>query len=311
MLTALALVLSASSAIAAGASGWASDTLRVVTTVPELAEITRTIGGDRVKVTSICKGRENIHSVRTKPSHLVALSKADVFVQMGLALEHAWVPGLLEAARNRRIQPGAPGFVNASVGWDPIQVPADLSRRQGADVHPQGNPHFNLDPRGGAHMADHVLDALVRVDPASADAFRERHAAYVKRLDAAEVRWAKIREALDGNRVVTYHGDFDYFLAACGIESVATIEPKPGVPPTPRHLASVIDLMRKQKIGIVLTSGWSNSRRVAETARKAGAQLLELPHMVGATKKADTWIAMMDELHDALGAAFGVEVEGR
>jgi ABC-type Zn uptake system ZnuABC Zn-binding protein ZnuA len=284
-------------------SASAAAELRVVTTIPDLADIVREIGGDRVRVDSLAKGTMNIHSVPLRPSALVKVNKADLFVQMGLSLEHSFVPGLLMGARNRRIEPSAPGFVNCSVGWEAIDVPAEVDRGQTADIHPEGNPHFNLDPRSGRHMARQVLDGLVRVDPGSKDYYEERHAAYVEKLEAAETRWEAMAEKMRGTEVVTYHFDFDYFARSRGMVVVDTIEPKPGVPPAPRDLAQIIALMKEKGVKLVLTAKWSNNKSVRFVAQKAGARVLELPVLVGGVEGTETWIGMMDHLHDRLAAA--------
>jgi ABC-type Zn uptake system ZnuABC Zn-binding protein ZnuA len=290
---------------ARGAAGVpAPEKLRVVTTIPDLADVARRIGGERVEVSSIARGKENTHAVPVRPSHLVAMSKADLFVQIGLSLEASYVPGLLEGCRNRRIQPGAPGFVNCSEGWEPIDVPASLSRR-GGDVHPQGNPHMNLDPRGGRHIADCVLAGLVRVDPARRDEYGQRHGAYVAELDAAVARWAAMGAAWKGEKVVEYHQEFRYFARAYGIELVATIESKPGIPPTPNHLAEVIARMRSEGVKVIATATWSNEDTVERVADATGARVLELPNMCGGLPGTETWIGMMDVLHRRVAEAFG------
>ena len=299
----VALALGALCALSASAE------LSVVATIPDLADIAREIGGERVAVRSIANGRENVHAVQLRPSDLIATSRADVFLSMGLSLEHAWVPGLLRTARNDRIQPGAPGFLNASEGWKPIQVPETLSRKEGVDIHPQGNPHFNLAPGGGRHLAGRVLEVLCRCDPEGREHFEQLHARYLERLGKAEARWARAREKLAGKRVVMHHRSFDYLLDACGIECVATLEPKPGVPPTPGHLAEVIELMRRDSVGVLLTSSWANDKSARSVAERTGARVVELPTMVGGVEGASSWIAMMELLHRRLAEAFGVEVE--
>jgi len=288
--------------------GVAPAQVRVVTTIPDLADLTRELGGSRVEVTSIAKGRENLHAVRLKPSHIVATSRADLFVQVGLSLEHAWVPGLLRAARNKRVQPGGEGFVNASEGWKAIQVPETIDRRQGADVHPQGNPHVNLDPRGGPQMMRCILAGLLRVDPAGKAHYDARFEAWKERYAAAAERWAKIQAALKGESAVTYHQEFDYLLRACGIRLFGSIEPKPGIPPTVRHLSTLITGMRREEVKVVLTASWSKGKHVGKVARETDAALLELPTMVGANERSQGWIEMMDELHRRLAEAYGVEV---
>jgi ABC-type Zn uptake system ZnuABC Zn-binding protein ZnuA len=280
----------------------AAEKLRVVTTLPDLADITRRIGGERVEVTALAKGTENLHAVVAKPSMLVALSRADVFVQVGLSLETTWVPGLLESARNAKIAPGKPGFVNGSDGWQALDVPSDLSR-QGGDLHPHGNPHLNLSPRGGRHLAARILAGLVANDPAGKDAYEQAHAAYALELDAAEARWAKAAEKLRGVAVATYHQEFEYLAHATGLEIVGHLELRPGVPPTPAHVVELVDAMRERKARLVLTAAWSNNRQVAQVAEQTGARVVELPVAVSSAKGADTWIGMMDQIHARLVAA--------
>jgi len=279
--------------------------LKVVTTLRDLGDITREIGGERVEVKSITKGRENIHRVLLKPSHLIAVSRADVFVQVGLSLEHTFVPGLLLNARNEKLRPGAPGLITVSDGWESLlQVGTNQSRRTTADNHPQGNPHVNLSPRAGRHFADRILAGLAAVEPASEAYFEQRHADYVRRLDEAAARWAEVGSRLRDRKIVIYHQDFTYFVDAYGLRIVDTIEPKPGLPPTPGHIAQLVKRMRDEDVTVILTAAWSNNRSTAEVARNTGARIVELPTMVGGVPGADTWIEMMDVLHARLAEAF-------
>lgn len=284
--------------------------LSVVATIPDLADIARRIGGERVDVKSIAKGTENVHAVQIRPSDLIATSRADVFLELGLSLEHAWVPGLLLTAKNDAIEPGARGFMNVSDGWPPIQVPETLSRSQGVDIHPQGNPHFNLDPRAGRHMAEKVLEVLSRCDPAGEEAYQQRYQSYLSELDVAEKRWGAIQAKLAGRKLVQYHQSFDYLLLVCGLETIATLEPKPGVPPTPSHLTEVIERMQREGVKVIVTAAWSNTKTVRNVAEKTGAVVLELPNMVGGAAEADTWIGMMDLIHRRLAEAFGIPMDG-
>lgn len=281
----------------------AADKLKVVATIPDLADVVREIGGDKVDVTTIARGTENLHHVQTRPSHLVAMNKADVFVEVGLSLETAFVPGLLEASRNPRIQPGKPGFVNASEGWQALDVPSSVDRKNG-DVHPQGNPHVNLDPRGGRQFADRVLAGLVAVDPGSKDAYAKRHDEYVAKLDEAEKRWAELGKAWKGRKIVVYHKEYDYLAATYGLDVLGSIESKPGIPPTPASLAELVDKMKREKDVVILTATWSNNRDVADLAERTGAKVVELPNQVGGAPGADTWIAMMELVHARLKAVF-------
>ena len=302
-LSLLFLVLAPLLGLARGAAPRA-EKLRVVTTLPDLADLVREIGGERVDVQSLYKGKENTHALTAKPSHLVAMSKADLFVQVGLSLEASFVPGLMESARNARIQPGAPGFVNVSEGWEAMEVPESLSRKAG-DVHPQGNPHMNLDPRGGAFMAERILAGLVRVDPAGKEEFERRHAELAKKLVEARARWDALGQAWKGKKVVVYHQEYDYLAAYHGLEITGKIEPKPGIPPTPNHVAELIAAMKSEHTDAILSAPWSNNETVERIAEASGVKVAELPNMCGGIPGTDTWIAMMDLLHQRVGEVLG------
>lgn len=277
--------------------------LKVVATIEDLADIVRTIGGDRVEVTTIARGRENLHHVATRPSHLIAMNRADMFVQVGLSLETGFVPGLLENSRNEQIQPGSAGFVNCSQGWTALDVPVVLSRKAG-DVHPQGNPHMNLDPRAGKQIAERVLQALCTIDPRSKDAYQQRFDEYSKQLTEAGERWAQMGKPWQGKKFVVYHQEYNYLAAAYGIEIAGAIEERPGIPPTPNHLAELIERMKRDKVSVIATAAWSNNREVAEVAHAAGARVVELPNQCGGLPGTETWIGMMDVLHKRLQEAF-------
>lgn len=279
--------------------------IALVATIPDLGDLCRAIGGDEVSVKVLTKGTENQHSVAARPSMLVQLSRAQALAQIGLLLETSWIPGLLEVARNERIAPGAPGFINVSDGWQARSVPTEMDR-SGGDVHPQGNPHMNLDPQAGRHMAQRVLEGLVRLRPDSRAHFERRHAAWLERLGAAEARWAQIGQALNGRKLVTYHQEFEYFAARYGMRIVGTVELKPGIPPTAGHLASLVETMRAQQVDLIACAAWSNDRQVADLARRSGARVLVLPTYVGGQPDCDTWIGLMDLLHRRMAEHFGV-----
>lgn len=300
-LSGIALILTSTSARAGVAL---AEPLRVVTTLPELADVAREIGGERVSVQSLYKGKENAHAFTAKPSHLVAMSKADVFIQVGLSLETSFVPGLLEAARNQRIQPGAPGFVSVSTGWEALDVPVSVSRKAG-DVHPQGNPHMTLDPRAGEFIAGRILAGLIAADPAGESFYIARHADYVQRAQAAKARWDATGVGWKGEKIVVYHQEYDYLAAYHGLEIVGKIEPKPGIPPTPNHIAELIGTMRRDHAVAILTATWSNNDTVERIAEKTGAKVVEVPNMCGGLPGTDTWIGMMDVLHQRLASVLG------
>jgi ABC-type Zn uptake system ZnuABC Zn-binding protein ZnuA len=278
--------------------------LRVVCTLPDLGDITREIGGDRVDVSTLYKGRENTHALTPKPSHLVAMTKADVFVEIGLSLESSVVPGLLENCRNEKIAPGKPGFINVSEGWTPLDVPVVLSRKEG-DVHPQGNPHMNMDPRAGRHMAKVIHDHLVDIDRGSKAGYDERYEAYLKKLEPAEQRWAAMGKDWGGKKFVVYHKEYDYLATVYGVTIQGSIEVKPGIPPTPNHVAELIEAMKQDRGAVIVTAPWSNNDTVARISEETGAKIVELPNMCGGIEGTDTWIGMMDLVHERVAKAFG------
>ncbi len=281
------------------------EALRVVTTIPDLADIARQVGGESVCVDCIARGLENLHSVRLRPSHMVVTSRADLFVQMGLALEHAWVPGLLESAKNRRI--AADGPLNVGHGWpDLIEIPLALDRSTGVDIHPLGNPHINLHPDFGVFAARKIRDRFKEMMPALAETFDSRCAAYELEIKARSQRWDQAAKLLKGRKVVQYHKDFSYLCKANGMVLFGALEPKPGVPPTPGHLAKLAKEMRAENVSVVLHGPWTPGRIARDAAERAGAKAVELRVMV--QRENDSWLDFMDRSHAALLLAYGLEL---
>src|ERR671937_303612 len=222
----------------------AAKKIQVVTTIPDLADMTRQIGGDLVDVTSLATGVEDIHAVPMKPKFAVLLNRADVVVLMGLEAEHAFLPALLEAGRNPKIRRDAPGYVDCSVYAPVLEVPTRIDRSLG-DQHPMGNPHINLDPVRGKAMVRAIADGLSRNFPQDSATFQKNAAAYSKELDAAIARWQQEAAPLKGKKVVSYHPDLIYFTERFGMENFGTIELRPGIDPTPSHIEELEQSMRK------------------------------------------------------------------
>ena len=195
--------------------------IRVVTTIPDFANIVQRIGGDAVTTTSLTKGHEDLHLVRIRPSLLIKLRRAGAFVQLGLDGEHAWVPAMMRTARNRQVQPGRPGFCDASLGIAPLQVPAKASRGAGPDLHPRGNPHYNVDPIRMRTAARNIRDCLIRIDPTNKRRFAERCAAWEKELDVRLKAWHKKLAPFRGAEFIEAHSSWIYFAQTFGLNVVA------------------------------------------------------------------------------------------
>ena len=284
----------------------AAEKLSVVTTTQDLASIVLEVGGDRVSVESLAKGYQDPHFVDAKPSYLIKLRKADLFVQVGRDLEVGWVPGLLQSARNPRILPGGAGFVDASSGVAILELGQRVGREQG-DVHPLGNPHYWLDPENGLAMAATMRDALVRAAPAERGYFEARYADFEKRLRAKLETWKREAAAigLAGSKIVTYHRSWSYLARALGFEVIDFVEPKPGVPPAPRHVQELTERMKAEGVRLLIVEPYFDPKLPTQIARNAGAALVVLPPSVGASKEATGYLTLFDAQLALVRAALG------
>jgi len=267
--------------------------IRVVTTIPDLADMARNIGGDLLEIKSLATGVEDIHAVQMKPSFATLLNRADILLLMGLEVEHAFLPALLEAARNPKILRDAPGYIDCSVYVTPLEVPKRLDRALGV-VHPMGNPHINLDPVAGKSMARAMADGLTRNYPEHATTFKKNLAVYLQTLDAAIARWQLEAAPLRGVKFISYHPDMIYFAERFGMEAAGTIEIRPGVDPTPGHIVALEERMRREGIKLVVRERHYPAGLAETIAQRTGAKLVELPAMVGGVPEARDYVSFID-----------------
>jgi len=283
----------------------AADKIKVVATYPDLAEFARRIGGDLVDVTSIATGVEDIHAVPIKPSFAVLLNRADVVILNGLEEEHAFLPALLEAARNPKILRDAPGYIDCSTYVTVLEVPTRLDRALG-DQHPMGNPHYNLDPVAMKEAARAMADGLTRNYPEDASVFKKNLAILLADLDTNLARWEREAAPLKDKKLVSYHPDFLYFADRFGMETVGTIEIRAGIDPTPGHIEDLIDRMRRNKVDVVVRERHYPAGLAETVAQRAGSKLVELPVMVGGVPEAKTYVGLIDyNLHAMIRAVQG------
>src|SRR5215813_11938306 len=267
--------------------------IRVVATIPDLADMARNIGGDLLDIKSLATGVEDIHAVPMKPSFATLLNRADILLLVGLDVEHAFLPGLLEAARNSKILPLTPGYIDCSVYITPLEVPTRLDRALG-DVHPLGNPHINLDPVEGKAMARAIADGLARNDPEHEAIFKKNLAAYLAMLDAAIARWQHETMPLRGVKFISYHPDLIYFAERFGMEPAGTIEIRPGVDPTPSHIVALEERMQREGVKLVVRERHYPAGLAETVAQRTGAKLIELPVMVGGVPEAKDYVSFID-----------------
>jgi ABC-type Zn uptake system ZnuABC Zn-binding protein ZnuA len=276
--------------------------VNVVATTPDLAALAQAIGGTRVDVKALAKPTEDPHFVDAKPSHIVTLNRADVLVEGGAELELGWLPPLLESARNSKIAAGAPGRIVASQGIRMLEIPTSFDRSKG-DVHSLGNPHFMLDPMNVKIIATQIAQHLGQVDPKSAALYQANLKTFNATLDTKLVEWQRQLAPYKGANIVTYHKDFPYLAERFGFTVVENLEPKPGIAPSPAHLAKVIGTMKATKAHVILVQPYQNRKTAETVARQTGATVLDVAQQPGAAMNTGTYFTLMDHIVGSLAAA--------
>jgi len=276
--------------------------IRIVTTFTDLADLARAVGGDRVEVNSLATGVEDTHGLPMKPSFVPMLNRADLLILVGLECEHAFLPALIEASKNPRIQRDRPGYIDVSKGIIPLDVPKSTDHYAG-DVHPNGNPHYMLDPVLAKTVLGNIYDALVEFAPQYQGEFRRNRDAYLATLNAKIAEWKQEARPLKGVKFISYHEHFPYFAREFGMEPFGTVELRPGIDPTPRHVEELIAAMQAEHVPIVVREPQFPERVPRRIAEQTGATLLTLPIMPGAVPNTETYIKMIDYIVHAFVTA--------
>jgi len=290
----------------AGTASQATAQLRVVATTPDLASVAREIGGDRVNVVALAKPTEDPHFVDAKPSFIVTLNRADALIEGGAELELGWLPPLLENARNGKINAGGPGRIVASEGIRLLEIPTSFDRSKG-DIHSLGNPHFMVDPVSAKIVARNIANHFAQIDPKNAATYNANLARFNARIDTKLGEWQRELAPYRGAKIVTYHRDFIYLAQRFGFTIVDELEPKPGIAPSPSHLAQVIGEMRRDNAKVILVQPFQNRKTAETVARQTGASVLDTPQQPGAVRNTTTYFDMLDNLVRALGTGLGAQ----
>ena len=277
--------------------------LNVVVTTPDLAAIAKEVGGAQVETTTLARPTEDPHFVDAKPSFIVRLNKADALIEGGAELEIGWLPPLLAGARNPKIQAGQPGRILGNEGIAMREVPAALDRSKG-DLHAAGNPHFMVDPVNARIVALHLADAFAKLDAKSAGAFNANARKFTDALDAKLAEWEKTLAHFKGREVVAYHNSWLYFAERFGLKIELFLEPKPGIPPSPAHLAEVISKMKEMNARVVIVDPYLNRKTAETVARAMDATVLDVAQFPGGVKGTEGgYIPLMDYLVNSLAKA--------
>lgn len=283
----------------------AAEKIKIVATTSTFASLTEAITGDRAEVYFIASPKQNIHYIAPTPRDVMKVKRADVFVHAGLDLELAWRQPMLNAAANPRFLSGDKYSIDVSRGVRLLEVPASVSRA-GGDIHLYGNPHYWMDPENAKVIVKNIADGLSGIYPGDAALFQEKARRLIGEIDAKIADWSARMARFKGAPVVTYHRNWIYFTERFGLEIAGELEPKPGIPPAPRHLAELERTMREKGVRVVIRESYQESRSPKKVARETGAEVLLLAQSVGEHKETEDYIAMMEynirTLETALGA---------
>jgi zinc/manganese transport system substrate-binding protein len=277
--------------------------LKVATSLSDLASVAQFVGGKHVSAQSLCRGYEDPHFVPAKPSLMKAIQHADVFVSTGLELDGGWLPLVLPGSRNPRIQPGTKGFVDASEGVHVLEKPMGTVSRAEGDVHPLGNPHYYLDPKALEVVADHLAEVFSELDPTNAADYSANAKAFHGKMDASLAKWEKELEPYKGAAVLPYHRNFAYFADRFGLKLFGTVEPKPGIPPSPHYVNELAAAMKKAGVKVVLYQPYYNADASSQVAKRAGGVAVEIATEVGGLPGTDDVFSKFDVLVSSVAGA--------
>jgi len=290
-------------ALAALSAAPARADLKVATSITDLASVAQFVGGKHVVAQSLCPGDEDPHFVPAKPSLMKAIQHADVYVSTGLELDTGWLPLVLPGSRNPKIQPGAKGFVDASEGVTVLEKPNGTVSRASGDVHPLGNPHYYLDPKALEVVADHLAGVFGRLDPANAADYATNAKAFDARMETSLEKWQKQLAPYQGTAIVPYHKNFIYFIERFGLKKFGDVEPKPGIPPTPRHIAELAAAMKQAGVRVVEYQPYYKADASRDVAERAGGTAVEIASECGGVPGTADVFGKFDVMVSSLAAA--------
>jgi zinc/manganese transport system substrate-binding protein len=271
---------------------FAADKIRVVTTTNTLASIVHEIAREKVDVYFIASPNRNIHFISPTPKDVVKIKKADVFIHQGLDLE-AWRNPLLNAAGRLDFIGKGERAIDVSVGVPLLEIPTSLSRTQG-DIHAFGNPHYQMDPLNAKITAQNIAEGLARLYPEDSDFFKKNAEEFNRKIDEKMQDWSRRAFSFKDSPVVTYHKNWIYFTERFGLVIVGELEPKPGIPPTAKHIAELEKTIKEKGVKAILKESFYENKTPQKLAKETGTVVLNLVQDVGASKEAQDYISMIE-----------------
>jgi zinc/manganese transport system substrate-binding protein len=279
--------------------------LKVATSLTDLASVATFVGGKHVTAQSLSRGYEDPHFVPAKPSLMKAIQHADVFISTGLELDAGWLPLVLPGSRNPKIQPGTKGFIDASEGVPVLEKPVGTVSRAEGDIHPLGNPHYYADPKNLEVVADHLAKVFSDLDPANAADYAANAKAFDEKMEVSLVKWEQAMAPYKGASIVTYHPNFVYFATRFGLKLFGTVEPKPGIPPSPKYLNDLAESMKKAGVKVVVYQAYYTADACTEVAKRSDGVAVEIATEVDGVPGTSDVFSKFDVLVSSVAAALG------
>ena len=303
----LSVLLLAAAALSRAAPAFAR--VKVVSSLQDFASIAQSVGGGRVDVFALAKGYQDPHFVDAKPSFVLKLSDADLLIVAGLELEIGYLPPLIDQSRNDKIRPGSPGYLDASIGCDILQRPTTQVTRDMGDVHPYGNPHYWTDPENGRVIARAIAARLSELDPSGKADYAKNLAAFEAKLTEKEKEWAAKMTPFAGTKIVTFHDSWPNFAKRYQLNIAGHVEPKPGIPPSPTHTLEIVNLIKNEKIKIILVEPYFDRKTPDAIAAQTGATVVTFYPSVGGAPQITDYFTLFDFDIDAFvkGAGAGAK----
>ena len=295
MKTILKILAAAGSVFAA----WPAAAINIFACEPEWGSLVQELAGDKASFYSATTALQDPHRIEARPSLIARIRSADLVICSGSDLEVGWLPVLLTQSGNSRIQQGSPGFLEASQLVARIEIPKVVDRSLG-DIHPGGNPHIHMDPRNIAKVADALAERLAKIDAANAGTYKSRSASFQERWRTAIERWERDGARLKGVPVVVYHKDFSYFLRWMGMVEAGSLEPKPGIPPSPAHLTELVEQMKRAPAKVIVYSPYNSPKAAEFLSERTNIPIAPIPFTVGGTEKAKDLFGLFDDTIERL-----------
>jgi zinc/manganese transport system substrate-binding protein len=271
----------------------ATANLSIFACEPEWASLAEALGGEKVKVVSATSAHQDPHRIEARPSLIAKLRRANLLVCSGAELEIGWLPMLQRQAGNPRVMPGKPGDFEAAMQVERLDIPETLDRSMG-DVHASGNPHVHLDPRRLLKIAASLSERMQTLDAQNASYYQSRHTAFSQRMQTAIQRWQEMAQALRGKRFVVHHRDWAYLFDWLGIIEAGSLEPKPGLPTSATHLATLKKSLLTQPTVAILHTHYQSPRASQRLSELTGIKVVELPYTVGGAEDVEDLFSLYE-----------------